>query len=293
MGWEVLSVDNYYTGARANIAQHLGNKNFEAIRHDVTKEFNAEVDLVLNFACPASPVHYQHNPIKTVKTNVLGTMHLLGLAKRVGARFLQASTSEVYGNPEQHPQKESYLGNVNPIGVRSCYDEGKRMAETLTMDYHRVHRVDVRIVRIFNTYGPRMALNDGRAVSNFFTQALSNKPIVIYGDGSQTRSFCFIDDLVEGIVRAASLEVGPQPINLGNSVEFRISQLAELVQEAAQTNVPVVHKELPADDPKVRQPDISLAKKLLQWEPKTSLKEGLLKTAPYFRAQIAHESAFN
>ncbi len=286
-GFDVICVDNYFTGSRRNVAHLMNHPRFELVRHDIAHPYFAEVDLILNFACPASPVHYQHNPIKTVKTNVMGTMNMLGLAKRVKARIVQASTSEVYGDPQIHPQPESYWGNVNPIGIRSCYDEGKRLAETLCFDYHRSNGVDIRVIRIFNTYGPRMAIDDGRVVSNFICQALSNKPITIYGDGSQTRSFCYADDLVEGIYRfALSKTAGTGPVNLGNTSEFSVKELAERVIRLTGSKSKLEFKPLPSDDPKLRRPDASLAKKLLNWEAKISLEEGLSKTIPYFRAAL-------
>lgn len=285
--WEVLCLDNYFTGSRQNVLHLRDHPNFELIRHDIVEPFLAEVDLILNFACPASPIHYQHNPIKTVKTNVVGTLNMLGLAKRVGARLVQASTSEVYGDPQVHPQPESYWGNVNPIGLRSCYDEGKRIGETLCFDYHRQHGVNIKVIRIFNTYGPRMAIDDGRVVSNFIVQALKGEDITIYGDGSQTRSFCYVDDLVEGIYRFAdSSSQLTGPINLGNTGEFTIRELAEEVLRQTNSKSKLAQRPLPSDDPKVRQPDISLAKKELSWKPTISLKDGLVKTIPYFREQL-------
>lgn len=290
-GWEVVCMDNYFTGSIQNIQHLRDNPNFELIRHDIVEPFMVETDLIMNFACPASPVHYQSNPIKTVKTNVLGMFNVLGVAKRVGCRVLQASTSEVYGDPKEHPQSESYWGNVNPIGIRSCYDEGKRLAETLCYDYHREHGVDVRLVRIFNTYGPRMAIDDGRVVSNFICQALSGEPLTVYGAGEQTRSFCFVEDLVEGIFRLANLkEAPPTPINLGNDREFTVKQLAEEVLR--QTNQPtkIEYKPLPMDDPKVRKPNLTKAKEILKWEPKIALEEGIRRCLPYFESQLKGES---
>ncbi len=281
--WEVTCVDNLYTGSKTNLVQHFDNPYFEFVRHDIVHTYFAEVDLVLNFACPASPIHYQENPIKTIKTNIMGTLNMLGLAKRVGARFVQASTSEVYGDPKQHPQTESYWGNVNPIGVRSCYDEGKRAAETLCFDYHRSNGVDIRVVRIFNTYGPRMSVDDGRVVSNFITQALRGDDITIYGTGSQTRSFCYVDDLVEGIFKYSQYEGDHGPVNLGNTGEFTIKQLAEEVLKQTASKSKLVYKPLPSDDPAVRCPDISKIKSLTGWEPKVPLKAGLTQTIPYFR----------
>ncbi len=285
-GWNVICLDNFFTGSRANIQHLLENSNFDLVRHDIVHPYAAEVDLVLNFACPASPVHYQHNPIKTIKTNVLGTMNMLGLAKRVKARFVQASTSEVYGDPNVHPQPETYWGNVNTIGIRSCYDEGKRVAETLCFDYHRQNNVDIRVIRIFNTYGPRMAVDDGRVVSNFIVQALRNEDITIYGDGHQSRSFCFVDDLVDGIIKFAEQDQFIGPINLGNVGEFKMIELAEEVLRQTGSKSKMIFKALPADDPKQRCPDITLAKKYLNWEARVSLKDGIAKTIPYFRAAI-------
>ncbi len=277
-GDDVVCVDNYFTGTKHNVDHLRDHRNFELIRHDVTNPLVIEVDRIYNLACPASPVHYQYNPVKTTKTSVLGAINMLGLAKRVHARILQASTSEVYGDPEQHPQREDYWGHVNPIGVRSCYDEGKRVAETLFMDYHRQNKVDIRIVRIFNTYGPRMHPCDGRVVSNFIVQALRGEPITIYGDGSQTRSFCYVDDLVAGIMAFMEQDSEIGPLNLGNPGEFTIRELAEMVVELTGSKSEIVYKPLPSDDPKQRRPDISRAKALLGWEPKIQLKEGLLRT---------------
>ena len=282
-GAEVLCLDNFFTGSKRNIQDLLDRKNFEVIRHDLVEPIFLEVDQIYNLACPASPVHYQYNPVKTVKTNVMGSVNMLGLAKRVKARILQASTSEVYGNPQQHPQKETYWGHVNPIGLRSCYDEGKRVAETLMMDYHRQNQVDVRIVRIFNTYGPRMAVSDGRVVSNFIVQALRNDPITIYGDGSQTRSFCYVSDMVEGLVSMMNCDHFTGPVNLGNPIEFSIAQLAELVLRITQSKSEIVCRPLPEDDPIQRCPDITLAKKRLRWEPMVQLREGLEETIEYFK----------
>jgi UDP-glucuronate decarboxylase len=286
-GHEVLCLDNFFTGDKANIAHHLDNPRFELVRHDVVEPILLEVDQVYNLACPASPVHYQHNPVKTVKTNVLGALNMLGLAKRVGARILQASTSEVYGDPEEHPQTEGYWGNVNPIGLRSCYDEGKRLAETLMMDYHRSNGVDVRIVRIFNTYGPRMAVNDGRVVSNFAVQALKGEPITIYGDGTQTRSFCYVDDLVAGLIATMEAEDFTGPVNLGNPDEFTMLELAQKVLEFTGSASPIEHLPLPPDDPTQRRPDISLAQRRLGWSPSVSLEQGLAPTLDYFRTVLA------
>jgi UDP-glucuronate decarboxylase len=281
-GHDVLCLDNFFTGTKANVAHLLGSPRFELIRHDVTEPILLEADQIFNLACPASPVHYQYNPVKTTKTSVMGTIHMLGLAKRVRARILQASTSEVYGDPLEHPQKESYWGNVNPIGIRSCYDEGKRVAETLMMDYHRQNNVDVRIVRIFNTYGPRMALQDGRVVSNFVVQALRGEDITVFGDGSQTRSFCFVDDLVEGMIRMMRKDGVTGPVNLGNPVETPIVEFARRIIALTGSRSRLVHRPLPSDDPKQRQPDISLARKLLDWEPQVPLETGLEKTVAYF-----------
>ena len=282
-GHEVLCLDNFFTGRRKNVSHLMANSNFELIRHDVVDPFKFEVDRIYNLACPASPVHYQYNPIKTVKTSVMGAINCLGLAKRVGARILQASTSEVYGDPEVHPQPESYRGNVNPIGLRACYDEGKRCAETLFFDYHRENKVDVRVVRIFNTYGPRMLADDGRVVSNFIVQALKGEDITLYGNGSQTRSFCYMDDLLEGMIRTMEQEQTVGPINIGNPNEFTIRQLAETVLQKVSSNSSIIEMPLPADDPTQRKPDISLAKEVLDWEPKIQLEEGLDKTIPYFK----------
>ncbi|TYC64415.1 SDR family oxidoreductase [Rhodobacterales bacterium] len=283
-GYDVLCLDNLYSGTKDNIAPLLTNPRFEFQRHDVTFPVYLEVDEIYNLACPASPIHYQRDPVQTTKTSVHGAINMLGLAKRTGARIFQASTSEVYGDPEVHPQTEAYWGKVNPIGIRSCYDEGKRCAETLFFDYHRQHGVDIRVARIFNTYGPRMHPNDGRVVSNFIVQALSGKDITIYGDGSQTRSFCFVDDLIEGFVRFMSAdECLARPINLGNPGEFTIFELAETVLEMVGGSSKIVFQPLPHDDPRQRQPDVSLAKRHLDWEPKIQLKEGLEKTVAYFR----------
>ncbi|MFP4144537.1 MAG: UDP-glucuronic acid decarboxylase family protein [Phycisphaeraceae bacterium] len=284
-GHDVICLDNFFTSQKANIAHLLGQPNFELIRHDVIRPLWLEVDEIYNLACPASPVHYQFNPIKTIKTSVMGAINLLGLAKRCRGKVLQASTSEVYGDPTVHPQKEDYRGNVNPIGIRACYDEGKRCAETLFFDYHRQNRVNIRVVRIFNTFGPRMHPYDGRVVSNFILQALKNEPITIYGDGSQTRSFCYVDDLVDGIV--AMME-GPDdfpgPVNLGNPGEFTIKELAELVIEMTGSTSRLEHLPLPADDPTQRKPDITQAREKLGWEPRVALREGLEKTIDYFRS---------
>ncbi|HYD75032.1 UDP-glucuronic acid decarboxylase family protein [Ramlibacter sp.] len=290
-GHEVLCVDNFFTGTRRNIDHLLDHPRFELIRHDISLPVQLEVDEIYNLACPASPVHYQHDPVQTVKTSVLGALNVLELARRTKARVFQASTSEVYGDPDVHPQPESYWGRVNPVGLRSCYDEGKRCAETLFMDYHRQCGVDVRIARIFNTYGPRMHPNDGRVVSNFIVQALRGEPITIYGEGAQTRSFCFVDDLVEGFLRYMALEESmPGPVNLGNPREFTIRQLAELVIELTDSESELVFKPLPADDPQQRRPDIALARELLDWEPTVQLREGLARTIEYFEEllQVVH-----
>lgn len=281
-GHDVVCLDNLFTGSKNNIAHLLDNHAFEWMRHDVVDPFKCEVDHIYNLACPASPVHYQFNAIKTVKTSVMGAINCLGLAKRINARIFQASTSEVYGDPDVHPQLEEYRGNVNPIGLRACYDEGKRCAETLFFDYYRQNKVDIRVVRIFNTYGPRMMVNDGRVVSNFIVQALKGEPITIYGDGEQTRSFCFVSDLIDGFVRMMDQDEVVGPINLGNPHEFTMIELAELILKITNTQSKLVFKPLPADDPKQRQPDISKAKKHLGWEPRVELEEGLEKTIHYF-----------
>jgi UDP-glucuronate decarboxylase len=284
-GNEVICLDNYFTGQKQNVVHLLDNPFFELIRHDVTMPFFIEVDQIYNLACPASPIHYQYNPIKTIKTSVMGAVNMLGLAKRINATILQASTSEVYGDPEIHPQKEDYWGNVNPIGIRACYDEGKRCAEALFVNYHRQNKVNIKIQRIFNTYGPRMHPNDGRVVSNFIVQALKGKDITIYGDGSQTRSFCYVDDLVEGMIRLMnSRKDFTGPVNIGNPNEFTIRELAEMVIELTGTGSKIIFEPLPADDPMQRQPDITLAKKELEWEPKIQLREGLLNTIKYFKS---------
>ena len=279
----MLCLDNFYTGRRANIAHLFGNPDFEVIRHDVIEPILLEPDRIIHLACPASPVHYQSNPVKTVKTNVLGTINMLGLAKRVRARLLHASTSEVYGDPEMHPQREEYWGNVNPIGPRSCYDEGKRVAETLCFDYHRQNGVDIRVVRIFNTYGPRMLMNDGRVVSNFVVQALRGEDITIYGAGDQTRSFCYVDDMIEGFCRLMAQTTTVGPVNLGNPGEFTIKELAELVIELTGAKSRLQYHPLPQDDPRQRKPDITLAKSVLDWEPKVALRDGLKEVIGYFR----------
>ena len=282
---EVICLDNYFTGRKINISQWLNHKNFELIRHDVVNPIQLEVDRIWHLACPASPIHYQSNPIKTSKTSFLGTYNMLGLARRLNARILLASTSEVYGDPEIHPQPEDYKGSVNPIGIRSCYDEGKRIAESLCFDYQRMHKCDIRVARIFNTYGPRMILNDGRVVSNFIVQALTNQPITIYGDGSQTRSFCYVDDLIDGLISLMnSSENGP--INIGNPNEFSIKKLAEMVIKKCNTNSEIIFMPLPQDDPMQRQPDIDKAKDKLNWYPRVDLEEGLLNTISYFKKII-------
>jgi UDP-glucuronate decarboxylase len=286
-GHEVLCLDNFFTGRRANLAEHRDHPDLEVVRHDVIQPILLEVDRIFHLACPASPVHYQFNPVKTVKTNVMGMINMLGLAKRVKARILHASTSEVYGDPEMHPQTESYWGNVNPIGPRSCYDEGKRVAETLCFDYHRQNQVDVRVVRIFNTYGPRMLMDDGRVVSNFIVQALRGEDITVYGEGLQTRSFCYVDDLLEGMVRMMEQDDEIGPINLGNPAEFTILQLAEMVIELTGSASRIVFRKLPVDDPARRCPDISRARALLDWEPTMALRDGLKPTIAYFEAAIA------
>jgi len=286
-GHEVLCLDNFFTGSKANITPFRENRNFECIRHDIINSIYLEVDQIYNLACPASPVHYQSNPIKTIKTNVMGAINTLGLAKRVKARILQASTSEVYGDPEMHPQKEEYWGRVNPIGIRSCYDEGKRAAECLMMDYHRQNKVDIKIARIFNTYGSRMALNDGRVVSNFIVQALRKEDITIFGDGSQTRSFCYVDDLIDGLIRLMNSPAGVTgPINIGNPHEFTVMQLARKIIEITNSPSQIVFRPLPQDDPVQRRPDIELARRELGWEPKIELDEGLKKTIAYFSGMI-------
>jgi len=286
-GHEVLCLDNFFTGRRRNVEHLLEKRRFELLRHDVVDPFKAEVDRIFNLACPASPVHYQYNPIKTTKTSVMGAINCLGLAKRVQARILQASTSEVYGDPNIHPQPESYRGNVNPIGPRACYDEGKRCAETLFFDYHRENGVDIRVIRIFNTYGPRMCPDDGRVVSNFIVQALKGEDITLYGDGSQTRSFCYVDDLVEGMIRIMEQEESVGPINLGNPSEFTIRQLAEKVLEKTASPSRLIEEPLPEDDPTQRRPDVSLVKSLTDWTPQIELDEGLDKTIAYFKKTLS------
>ena len=284
-GEEVLCLDNFFTGSKNNINELIKNPNFELIRHDVTEPINIEVDKIWHLACPASPVHYQYNPIKTTKTSFMGTYNMLGLAKRVGAKLLLASTSEVYGDPEVTPQIESYRGSVNTTGIRSCYDEGKRIAETLCSDYHRIHGVDIRIMRIFNTYGPNMRSDDGRVISNFIVQALKNEKLTIYGDGSQTRSFCYVDDLINGmnLLMESSFK---KPINIGNPIEFTIKELAYLIKDLINPKLEIVYKELPQDDPRQRKPSIKLAKEILNWEPAIPLKDGLLRTIEWFKNNL-------
>ena len=282
---EVICLDNFYTGSKQNVMSWLNNPRFEIIRHDITEPIRLEVDQVYHLACPASPVHYQYNPIKTVKTNVMGTLNMLGLAKRVKARFLLASTSEVYGDPEIHPQTEDYRGSVNPIGIRSCYDEGKRVAETLTFDYYRENKVDVRVARIFNTYGPRMLENDGRVVSNFVVQALRGNPLTVYGEGQQTRSFCYVSDLVEGLIKLMNGDY-TGPVNLGNPEEYTILELAQTIQNMINPEVQIKFTPLPADDPRRRRPDITRAKTWLNWEPTISLQTGLKMTVEDFYSRI-------
>lgn len=284
-GHEVICLDNFYTGHKRNLLKWLGHPYFELIRHDITEPIRLEVDQIYHLACPASPVHYQYNPVKTIKTNVMGTLHMLGLAKRVKARFLLASTSEVYGDPEIHPQTEDYRGNVNTIGIRSCYDEGKRVAETLAFDYYRQNDVQIRVARIFNTYGPRMLENDGRVVSNFVVQALRGEPLTVYGDGSQTRSFCYVSDLVEGLIRLMNGD-HTGPVNLGNPEEYTILQLAKTIQETINPGVPINFEPLPQDDPRRRRPDITRAKTWLNWSPTIPLQDGLAMTIQDFRERI-------
>jgi len=288
-GHEVVCLDNFFTGSKRNIAHLLESPDFELIRHDVTEPILLEVDRIFNLACPASPIHYQYNPVKTTKTSVMGAINMLGMAKRVRARILQASTSEVYGDPQVHPQTESYWGNVNTLGIRSCYDEGKRVAETLMMDYHRQNNVDVRIIRIFNTYGPKMAKNDGRVVSNFILQALRGEDITVYGKGDQTRSFCFVSDLVEGMVRMMECPGFIGPVNLGNPTETTILGFAEKIIALTGSSSRIVFKPLPADDPKQRQPDITLAKEMLDWEPQVKVDDGLKQTIEYFSSVLSAE----
>jgi UDP-glucuronate decarboxylase len=282
-GHDVICLDNYFTGRKSNITQLLGKPNFELLRHDITFPVFVEVDQIYNLACPASPVHYQYNAVKTIKTSVMGAINVLGLAKRIKARVLQASTSEVYGDPTMHPQTESYWGNVNPIGIRSCYDEGKRVAETLFFDYHRQNGVDIRVARIFNTYGPRMHPDDGRVVSNFIMQAIKGRDITLYGDGSQTRSFCYVDDLIEALIRMMNTGGLTGPLNLGNPDEFTIKELAEKVITLTGSGSRIVYRPLPADDPRQRKPDISLAQSVLGWKPLIPLDQGITKTIDYFK----------
>ena len=284
-GEEVICLDNFFTGKKNNINELIKNRNFELIRHDVTEPIKLEIDNIWHLACPASPIHYQFNPIKTTKTSFMGTYNMLGLAKRVGAKFLLASTSEVYGDPEEHPQKESYKGSVNTTGIRSCYDEGKRIAETLCSDYQRIHGVDVRIMRIFNTYGPKMRADDGRVISNFIVQALKQEKITIYGDGYQTRSFCYVDDLINGMILLMDSDY-QNPVNIGNPNEFSIKELANIIRELINPKLTFNYMELPKDDPRQRKPSIELAKNLLNWEPKIELKEGLLKTIDWFKTNL-------
>ena len=289
-GADVLCLDNFYTGSRANVQHLLGKPNFELLRHDVTFPLYIEVDEVYNLACPASPIHYQHDPVQTTKTSVHGAINMLGLAKRTGAKILQASTSEVYGDPEEHPQPEHYWGHVNPIGPRSCYDEGKRCAETLFFDYHRQHNLSIKVARIFNTYGPRMHPDDGRVVSNFIVQALKGESLTIYGDGSQTRSFCYVDDLVAGLIRLMRTEDDcTGPVNLGNPDEFQIKQLADRVLALVGSRSKIIYNELPQDDPQQRRPDITLAKAQLNWQPSIALDDGLFRTVEYFRRLLAKD----
>jgi UDP-glucuronate decarboxylase len=289
-GNEVVCLDNFFTGSKDNIIHLMDNKYFEIIRHDIIKSILVEVDEIYNFACPASPVHYQYNAIKTVKTNVIGTINMLGLAKRLKAKFLQASTSEVYGDPKEHPQRETYWGHVNPIGIRSCYDEGKRVAETLTIDYHRQNGVNIKIIRIFNTYGPRMAENDGRVVSNFIVQALKGEELTVYGDGSQTRSFCYVDDLADGAIRMMNSPVNfIGPVNLGNPIETPIIEFARKIIKITGSNSKITFKPLPQDDPIQRKPDISLAKERLDWQPTVELECGLMKTIEYFESKLSKQ----
>jgi UDP-glucuronate decarboxylase len=286
-GNDVICIDNYFTGTKENIAELFNNPYFEAIRHDICFPLYVEVDEIYNLACPASPIHYQHDPVQTTKTTVHGAINMLGLAKRVNARILQASTSEVYGDPAQHPQKEDYWGNVNPIGPRSCYDEGKRCAETLFFDYQRQHDLDIKVIRIFNTYGPNMHPNDGRVVSNFIVQALTNQDITVYGNGEQTRSFCYVDDLINGMIKMMSSAKGIYgPTNLGNPIEYKIIELAEMIIKLTNSKSKIINKDLPTDDPVRRKPDISRAKKDINWEPNIDVTDGLKKTIDYFKKQI-------
>jgi UDP-glucuronate decarboxylase len=291
-GHDVICLDNFYTGHKRNVLKWLGNPYFELIRHDITEPIRLEVDQIYHLACPASPVHYQYNPVKTIKTNVMGTLHMLGLAKRIKARFLLASTSEVYGDPEVHPQSEDYRGNVNTIGIRSCYDEGKRVAETLAFDYHRQNNVEIRVARIFNTYGPRMLENDGRVVSNFVVQSLRGQPLTVYGDGSQTRSFCYVSDLVDGLMRLMNGE-HTGPINLGNPGEYTILELAQAVQKMVNPDAEIIFKTLPQDDPRRRRPDITKAQTLLNWQPTVPLQEGLKLTVEDFQNRITSAEEYS
>ncbi|MEC9205982.1 MAG: UDP-glucuronic acid decarboxylase family protein [Pseudomonadota bacterium] len=286
-GNDVLCIDNYFTGTKKNISELFNNPYFEIMRHDICFPLYVEVDEIFNLACPASPIHYQHDPVQTTKTSVHGAINMLGLAKRINVKILQASTSEVYGDPEKHPQSESYWGNVNPVGPRSCYDEGKRCAETLFFDYYRQHKLEIKVVRIFNTYGPKMHPNDGRVVSNFIMQALQNKDLTVYGDGSQTRSFCYIDDLVSGLQKMMdSTKDNIGPLNLGNPVELKILDLAKLIIKLTNSKSKIINKELPLDDPIRRKPDITEAKNILQWEPKIDIEDGLKETIGYFKSQL-------
>lgn len=284
-GNEVICLDNFFTGSKENVKHLINNSHFKLVEHDITNEYYTNVEQIYNLACPASPIHYQYNPIKTIKTSILGMTNMLGLAKYCNARILQASTSEVYGDPKVHPQKEDYWGNVNPIGVRSCYDEGKRCAETLMMDYHRQHDIEIRIARIFNTYGPNMDLNDGRVVSNFIVQALKNEDITVYGRGAQTRSFCYVDDLVEGLIKTMECKY-IYPINLGNNSERTILDFAKTIVKMTNSKSKIIFNELPSDDPMQRQPDLTLAKKVLNWQPTTDITEGLEKTIQYFKKKM-------
>jgi UDP-glucuronate decarboxylase len=289
-GHQVICLDNFFTGRRENVEHLFQHRHFELLRHDVIEPILLEVDQIYNLACPASPIHYQYNPVKTVKTNVMGTMNMLGLAKRVRARILQASTSEVYGDPHIHPQTEGYWGNVNPIGIRSCYDEGKRVAETLMMDYHRQNKVEIRIARIFNTYGPRMLADDGRVVSNFIVQALKGEELTLYGNGKQTRSFCYVDDLVEALIRLMNVPQWFEPVNLGNPVEFTIKELAEEIARVCNLPLRFRYEPLPQDDPRQRKPNIERAEQLLAWRPQIQLRQGLERTVAYFSQRIATHS---
>ncbi len=290
-GDEVLCLDNFFTGRKMNVAEFLRNPSFELVRHDIVLPILLEVDRIYHLACPASPIHYQYNPVKTIKTNILGTLNMLGIAKRVNARILLASTSEVYGDPAVHPQKEGYWGNVNPIGIRSCYDEGKRAAETLMMDYHRQNRVDIRIMRIFNTYGPRMLADDGRVVSNFIVQALRGEDITVYGKGSQTRSFCYVDDLIDGMIKLMNCENFTGPVNIGNPDEYTILDFAKKIVGMTGSKSEIVYKPLPSDDPTQRMPDITLASEKLGWRPKVSVDEGLKRTIEYFKKELGASKA--